>query len=375
MAIKLRYPAVTAVMIIAVFILFAIYAAYRIYFHGRLSSRIKKDYFGYGAMWLTEGLPGYKRKRIIYRVLSVIGILALMTSMISACILMGRPSYKEKVTTGVQRRDIFLCLDVSYSLYALNYDFVNNLEKVVQGLDGDRIGISIYNTTTVLYMPMTDDKEFAVSKLEELKEHFRLQQEYMDKYQDLEDISTLTPEESKDFYDLVYKLDEFDAGLTVNSEKRGGSLVGEGLASCLYNFPSLNDSKRTRIILMVTDNEEIALKKPAVELDEAAALCLKNDVKVFGIFPPEKSFDEEYALNSYEELKDNMQAAVEGTGGAFYVADDDLDTKGIVAQIKTNKAMQVNEITMVKTTDAPQAALVICIAGLAVFAIIKAGGV
>jgi hypothetical protein len=48
-------------------------------------------------------------------------------------------------------------MDVSYSLYELNAELVDSLEDVVAGLDGDRFGVCIYNTSTVLYVPMTDD--------------------------------------------------------------------------------------------------------------------------------------------------------------------------------------------------------------------------
>lgn len=373
---SLRHPVLTYTVIILILVILAAYMVYRLYFRrNKITDDQKKKYYGYGAMWLVEGLPGYRLRKIMHRIFSMIGILALLASMISTGVLMGRPSYREEVTTGIQRRDIFLCLDVSYSLYALNYDFVNNLESVVKGLDGDRIGISVYNTATVLYMPMTDDKEFAVSKIEELKDYFTVQKEYMEKYGDLEDLSSLSDQELEDYNELYDKLNAFDAGMIVNSNQRGSSLIGEGLASCLYNFPSLNDSKRTRLIFMVTDNAENALERPDIELDEAASLCSKNDVKVFGIFPPEKFFETDNGWYDYGELKSEMKSAVEKTGGAFYVATDDLDTKAIVKKIQENKAMQVNEITMVKTTDVPQIPIMVCIAGLLIFALVRAGGV
>ena len=89
---------------------------------------------------------------------------------------------RKQLVTVPRRRDIFLCMDVSYSIYELNADLVESLEEVVEGLDGDRFGICIYNTSTVLYVPMTDDYDFVISKLEELKEYFVLQKEFMDKY-------------------------------------------------------------------------------------------------------------------------------------------------------------------------------------------------
>ena len=45
----------------------------------------------------------------------------------------------------MQKRDIMLCLDVSYSLYALNYELADYLEDVVTQLKGDRFGITDNN--------------------------------------------------------------------------------------------------------------------------------------------------------------------------------------------------------------------------------------
>ena len=148
-----------------------------------LSKDEMSKYMGYGAMWMVGSMKSYRIRSLIHKVLNVIGILGISLSIVSSAYLVGRPSYTEEVTTGVQRRDIFLCLDVSYSLYALNYDFVENLKTVVKGLDGDRIGISIFNTSSVLYMPLTDDKEFACEKLDELEQYFINQKRYYELYE------------------------------------------------------------------------------------------------------------------------------------------------------------------------------------------------
>ena len=91
--------------------------------------------------------------------------MAIFTSIIASLILIARPVKTETVSNGTKKRDIYLNLDVSYSICYLNYDLVDNLEDVVRSLDGDRFGISIYNTSTVLYVPMTDDYDFIIRKL------------------------------------------------------------------------------------------------------------------------------------------------------------------------------------------------------------------
>jgi hypothetical protein len=261
-------------------------------------------------------------------------------------------------------------MDVSYSLYDLNYDLVENLEGVVSGLDGDRFGICIYNTSSVLYVPMTDDYDFINSKLEEIKEYFRLQKEYMDKYYN-PDTGYLTyePDEYDDFTALQEKLEYYDAGTLVNNYMKGSSLIGEGLASCMYSFPRLDDEDRTRIIIMSTDNSQEDIRKPLVELDEAASLCKKNDIKVFGIFPNSDNWS---WLNTTDYESDEVQfkAAVEKTGGKYYKESETLSVDDIVADIEREEALEVEEVTITKVNDHPQIPVIVLMISLSVMLIV-----
>ena len=261
MEISLRNPSSAWAMAAVVLLAAVCVLVYRIIrMRKSLKDKEKKSFRGYSAMWIASDLPSYKRRLVLYILLKILGIAGLVTSLLSAAYLMGRPSYNKKIDAGVKRRDIYLCLDVSYSLYDLNADFVENLEDVVRGLEGDRVGISIFNTSTVEYMPLTTDMDFTIDKLKELKEYFVLQREYMhfhDKYnieemtdeEFLDFLGSLPKDEYDNFANTVYTLDLIDNPVTLDSEVRGSSLIGEGLASCLFNFPYLEDSDRTRVII------------------------------------------------------------------------------------------------------------------------------
>jgi hypothetical protein len=173
MEISLRNPSsawATAAVVLLAAVSILVYRIIRL--RKSLKDKEKKSFRGYSAMWIASDLPSYKRRLVLYILLKILGIAGLVTSLLSAAYLMGRPSYNKKIDAGVKRRDIYLCLDVSYSLYDLNADFVENLEDVVRGLEGDRVGISIFNTSTVEYMPLTTDMDFAIDKLKELKEYY-----------------------------------------------------------------------------------------------------------------------------------------------------------------------------------------------------------
>ena len=386
MEISLRNPSsawATAAVVLLAAVSILVYRI--IHLRKSLKDKEKKSFRGYSAMWIASELPSYKRRLVLYILLKIAGIAGLVTSLFSAAYLMGRPSYNKKIDAGVQRRDIYLCLDVSYSLYDLNADFVENLEDVVRGLEGDRVGISIFNTSTVEYMPLTTDMDFAIDKLQDLKEYFVLQREYMhfkDEYsienmtdeEFLEFLGALPKEEYDAFAAMVYKLDLIDNPVTLDNENRGSSLIGEGLASCLFNFPYLGDSERTRVIIMVTDNAQAELKPPAIELAEAAKMCKNNDVAVFGIFPPKEALRDLQPGQNFDNLSSDMRQNIRKTGGDFYIVGSDFDTENVIRQIQSHEAMQVDEVSVNRVTDDPDRAIMICILGLVLFVIAKGAG-
>ena len=262
---EFKYPVLLYVGIPAVCGLFVLFFVLRKkgrsgYFGGRKAANTS----------YARALPEFSRLRIRYLVLRIVVTLALLTSAISTVVLAARPYETRTQQTGVKKRDIFLCLDVSYSIYELNAGLVDELEDVVRGLDGDRFGISIYNTTSVLYVPMTDDYDFVIQKMEELKEYFQLQKTYVEKFGDYQYLSEIPEDQMDEFNELYEKLDVIDYAVTLGAETKGSSLVGEGLASCMYNFPKLDSSNRTRVVIMSTDNLENAFFKPVVDLDGAA---------------------------------------------------------------------------------------------------------
>lgn len=306
-------------------------------------------------------LPEYRRLQKIRTAGTILLECALILCLAGTLGLAARPYRTQTVSSGTRKRDIFLCMDVSYSIYNLNYDLVESLEEVVKHLEGDRFGISIFNTSTVLYVPMTDDYDFVIEKLEELKEYFRLQREYMEKYGDY---SSIPDSEWEEYQTLWEQLEYYDAGTLINNMTKGSSLIGEGLASCLYSFPRFEKEARTRVVILSTDNAQEARSKPLLELDEAASLCRKNEVTVFGIFPNRDSFDHTGSTD-YETDFRELRAAAEKTGGVCYKESETLRVEDIVADIQKQEAMLVQEITVVRETDQPQAACLVLLTGLA----------
>ena len=317
----------------------------------------KKDYTGgvrTGAMSLVSTLPVYRKIYRRSRVLSFIYELAVVAAIVSTLFLMARPYEVKKIKIGVQKRDIMLCLDVSYSLYALNYELADYLEDVVTQLKGDRFGITIFNTSSVVFVPLTDDYSYVVTRLEELKEYFILQKEYREMVGEGAFISFATDEEWDAYYDLDRRLAYIEAGTLVNNNIRGSSLIGEGLASALYSFPSLGDESRTRIIIFATDNADASRVEELPDLRGASMLCKKNDVTVFAIFPSEDAYYYEYTPSDYDVFREMLRTAADNTGGELYVQSSEETVSSIVEEIRSHEAMSVDDIIIEQQTDTPE---------------------
>ncbi|MBQ6408691.1 MAG: hypothetical protein IJJ64_11710 [Butyrivibrio sp.] len=308
----------------------------------------------------------YKSLQLRYKILYAVVITAIIGCAVSALFLVARPYKNQDVYTGIKKRDIILCLDVSYSLYDLNSELTDYLKGVVKGLSGDRIGVSIFNTSTVTYVPLTDDYDYVVTKLDELSHYFELQKElYEEIYANYEYTYEMPDDVMARYYELMTELDYYDAGTLLNNEIRGSSLIGEGLGTALYSFPYLGDSERTRVIIMSSDNQLNAHDFEIMDLDEAAEYCKKNKVTVFGLFPSEENFylPENYDYNTcYREYK----RAVEKTGGLLYVRTPDLPVSAIVQDIQKQEVMTVNMIMSRETQDLPREPFIALIAFLGI---------
>ena len=322
---------------------------------------------------LLEQVPEFRKAKQTARLLRVLTRVSLCGMVVSALFLAAGPYETREQTTTLRQRDIIFCLDVSYSIYELNDALVDQLKELSQGLEGDRLGISIYNTSTILYVPLSDDYTFIQQKLDELKEYFSLQKElvaYEDKF-------WLTDREYAEYEKIYKQLEFFDAGTIVDSYYRGSSLIGEGLASAMYSFPDLNEEERTRVIIMTTDNDERAETKPVVELDEAAALAALHDITIFGIFPDREKYESD-RLYMYDQNLRDFRQSIEQTGGQVYEVTRSLDVDMILDDIQRDPAMQAAQVTTEYEVDLPQipfVCLIVFFAGYVICRYVRFRGV
>lgn len=275
---------------------------------------------------LVEQTELYKKLKRRYTIINVLSVVCLLTGMVIAFILASRPVKVSQVNSELRNRDIFLCMDITTSVDELNLKVCSKLKEIVRKLDGERFGITIFNAQAVLLVPLTTDYEYVEATLDKLEEAIEYSI-FTETYGDDANNGKYDPSLFNYKYEGTY-------GYGVSS------LIGDGLASCLYNFPDLKEnSERTRLIVFVTDNDLNGT--PYVSLTEASELCKKNNVKVYGIVPD--------IVENEEEFK----SAIEHTGGTYYRGTSDKMVNNLVEDIeKTNKS-KLEKIDIV-INDKPQ---------------------
>ncbi|MBO5390070.1 MAG: hypothetical protein J6A59_18410 [Lachnospiraceae bacterium] len=335
---ELIYPLVLYVGIPVVFVLFLI----------RFK---KKDTYRKGNKVanadFVESNPYYKKLMTQYKIFGSIAIFSLLLSTWASLAMMSRPAKVDTVTHEIRNRDIFICMDISGSVDETNLELVDELRGVVEELDGERFGITIFNAKSVLYIPLTTDYAYIMEMLDELEESFKVSL-VMTKYYDGQ---SLTAEEYEIFYDFDYEKYYYKYAGTLSDE--GSSYIGDGLATCLYNFSDLETNPdRARLIIMTTDNELNGT--PLLTIEEAAALCSKHDVKVFGIAP-------DHIMNE-QQFKD----AILSTGGGYYKTSDKNAYKQLVNDIKATDATII-EKTEILIYDQPEVLFVVLVVLMGIY--------
>ncbi len=117
----------------------------------------------------TKNLPYYQELMKKQKILSIAIQATCAFSIVLCFVLVARPAEVQTSNSITYNRDIFLCMDISSSVDELNYELVGELKEIVKNLHGERFGISIFNTSSTLLVPLTDDYDYVNSILDELR--------------------------------------------------------------------------------------------------------------------------------------------------------------------------------------------------------------
>ncbi len=280
-----------------------------------------------------------KKYKILSNTIKILSVACIIT----ISILIARPVTVQTKSEDRYNRDILLGLDISTSQCEVNVALINKFEEIIPSIEGDRIGIVLFNTAPVVYCPLTDDYDYVNECFETIKEQLEIV---------IENDNHAPP---------TYEVDGVEmptiwyGGVRANSAQRGSSLVGDGLAGTVFSFPDLKtDSERTRIIIFATDNDVAGTEE--VSLEEASMLCNQYNINLYAYCPTTK-------MNIYatQENIASYKSAIEKAGGKFYTGDLEQMTSNIVNEIKETKTSLLKTSKKTYVTDHPEIIFIIAV--------------
>ena len=261
----------------------------------------------------------------------VVGVVAALSGII-AVFGVAKPVAVSIDRPEKHNRDIALCLDASGSMFDVNIQVLNKFKEMSKEFNGERISLTVFNATSVQVFPLTDDYDYIEANLDKVINVFKKN------YNDAETAAFLAS--------------------TLGREE-GASLIGDGLYGCALSFDNHNDTKRSRSVILATDN--VVNGKELVPLDEAAQLTKSNNIRVYGINPGSRgdngvTFVPDAAI-------DSMKKAVELTGGKFFELTDTSAAGKIVDEISSTETSIIEGSPMAIKQDQPELVLYL-IAGI-----------
>jgi hypothetical protein len=286
-------------------------------------------------------LPSFKKVIKTYKIILAIAAL-LLSVMLSTSTLM----FARFASTGIfepedYNRDIMLCLDTSGSMSEDDAKISGTFAKLVDGFKGERIGLAVWDSSTVTVFPLTNDYDFVKSELAKAEKAF-------------DNLSNYNFD-TDDGVDWTYVY-------SGTGEGNGSSLIGDGLGSCLGNFDN-TDAKRSRSVILATDN--YVAGEQLITLPEAAQIAKDKNIRVYGLNPADYSNDL-YVDEVAKEYKD----AVLLTGGTYYKYDNPSAISGIITEVNRQDATRFKGAPQLIKTDQPLVLGIIFLVSMVGFMII-----
>jgi Ca-activated chloride channel family protein len=263
-----------------------------------------------------RALPTF-RSALRRRVLGLAGVLALgAIAVLAAGVVSARPMTSQTIQPVNTSRDIMLCLDVSGSMSEVDVEVLTVFEELLEDFKGERIGLTIFNSSPVQIFPLTDDYDFISEHLQSIRESF----------------------------DYAEAIPEHWVG-TLNGD--GASLIGDGLAACAMAFDHPDD-ERSRSVILATDNEINGAS--IVTLDEAAAYAKSNGVRVYALNPVQ---------GKDADVSAELEKAATTTGGQAYGLRDTTTVEDIVSAVQEQEAAELKGQAQIVWTDSPNLWIVV----------------
>ena len=288
---------------------------------------------------VLEDVPAVRRAVRTYQVLRAGAVVALVLALAGTAVLAARPVDYEERTEKFGTRDIVLCLDVSGSMVPFDSAIVATFADLVDGFSGERIALSIFNSTSRTVFPLTDDYALVLEELAVAEEALQF---------DIEGFDPLDPTS----YAGVDELLAFIAG--TEGVPAQASLIGDGLASCALLFDE-QATDRSRSIILATDNDPFG--EPVYSLPQAVELVDDREVDLYGLYGGDE-------LLRGSAQNEEFTTAIEDAGGRAWFAEDPAAVAAVVQDVSAQQAVALGAQPERLLTDRPVPWFALAVVGL-----------
>ena len=286
-------------------------------------------------------LPAVRKRIRAQRWLHALLAVLLVSGLVSAAAIAGRPVRVTERSDALANRDIVLCLDVSTSMVRIDSSVLKTFSDILEDFDGERVGLVAWNSAAQTIVPLTDDYELLRQQMDELGE-----------------VLDIDPQNAT--YKQALRYDAAFGG-TQNKSINGSSLAGDGLASCAQAFDN-QGLERSRSIIFATDNQVIDPDKEQIySLPDAVDLLAERKIRLFSIYGADDDQSYQYQLDqSPEESREELKTVSEEQGnGRFYDVEDSGTGGNIVKELEKTEVNALGGRKQTRRTDVPQTFVIV----------------
>ncbi len=285
-------------------------------------------------------LPEYKAALKKYHLLLLAVGLLFITTFSSVATIASRPVTITTSRPEYENRDIMLCLDVSGSMNKYVQDLLSYFATLLSEFKGQRLGLTVFDSLYLTIAPLSDDYELLSELLTEMSE------------------------------------DPNHYSSAVAGRDQTSSSIGPGVVGCVNAFDKLEEQKRSRTIILATDNQDYAGK--IVTLTQAANYAKRYDIAIYGLstgeFRSQSEIDQGDSIYESDELKEFREATL-ATGGGYYAFSSWSQTNPVVVseivdQILEQEAARYEGAETLLRKDSPLIPTIIATISIVAFFIV-----
>lgn len=277
-----------------------------------------------------DRLPSFVRAQRTAKFVRAAQVGIAVIAVVAASMLSGRVATERIESPDFATRDIVLCLDVSGSMYEYDTEVLEAFAGMVDSFEGERVALSIFNSTSRTVFPLTNDYDLIHRELMEGAEAI-----------DFDEFGYRLGNKNYDEEKVRQYVDFVDGTRGIPDE---ASVIPDGLASCGLLFDQA-EQDRSRSIIFATDNEVNG--NPIFTLQEAVDGVTARDIDLYTFFPG--------AFECGPECLEELETATEDNDGELYQSSDPDAIPSIINDIQRTQAVAMGATPTVVRTDHPAA--------------------